>query len=59
MKPGSGAGNSWVDSPVKSEGFKSGAKCTLIYVNCADCAEQGSRFVTAGGRIQRDRMAID
>ena len=45
-------------SLVKTEGFKSGANSTLVYFSCANCAEEGSRVDSSGGRIQRDKMSI-
>lgn len=45
-------------SLVKTEGVEAGANSTLVYFSCSDCAEEGSRVVKSGGRIQRDKMAI-
>ncbi|MCL4216474.1 MAG: VOC family protein [Candidatus Hydrogenedentes bacterium] len=43
---------------VKMTGFPSGGNSTLVYFDCSDCAEVASRVVAAGGRIQREKMAI-
>ncbi len=45
-------------SLVKMEGFEAGANSTLVYFSCANCADEGSRVVAAGGRVQREKMAI-
>ncbi len=45
-------------SLVKTEGFKAGANSTLVYFSCVDCAEEGSRVIAAGGRVQREKMSI-
>ena len=44
---------------VKMAGFPSCGNSTLVYFECTDCAEEASRVVAAGGRIQRDKMSID
>lgn len=43
---------------VKMSGFPSGGNSTLVYFSCVDCAEEASRVVPAGGRVQRQKMAI-
>ncbi len=43
---------------VKMEGFPSGGNSTLVYFGCEDCAEQGGRVASAGGRIEREKMSI-
>ena len=45
-------------SLVKMKGFEAGANSTLVYFSCADCADEGSRVVAAGGRVQREKMGI-
>ena len=45
-------------SLVKMPGFPSGGNSTLVYFSCEDCAVEGGRVVTAGGRIQRDKTPI-
>ena len=45
-------------SLVKAEGVKSGANSTLVYFGCADCAQEGSRVASSGGRIEREKMSI-
>ncbi len=44
---------------VKMTGFPSGGNSTLVYFDCSDCADEASRVVAAGGRIQREKMSID
>lgn len=44
---------------VKMAGFPSGGNSTLVYFDCSDCAEEASRVVASGGRIQREKMSID
>jgi uncharacterized protein len=43
---------------VKTSGVPSGGNSTLIYFSCEDCAEEASRVVPSGGRIQREKMSI-
>lgn len=43
---------------VKVGGFPSGGNSTLVYFACTDCADEGSRVESAGGRLQRQKMAI-
>lgn len=43
---------------VKMKGFPSGGNSTLVYFSCADCSEEVARVKSAGGRIQREKMAI-
>lgn len=43
---------------VKVTGMPSGGNSTLVYFACEDCAQEGSRVASAGGRIQREKMAI-
>lgn len=44
---------------VQIEGFPSGGNSTLIYFSCEDVAVEASRVVSAGGRIQNEKMSID
>ena len=43
---------------VHMPGFESGGNSTLVYFTCKDCASEEQRVVTAGGKIQRSKMAI-
>lgn len=43
---------------VHMPGFASGANSVLVYFSCADCAVEAARVVTAGGRIQKEKMSI-
>ncbi len=43
---------------VKMPGAPSGGLGTLVYFSCTDCAVEAARVATAGGRIERPRMAI-
>lgn len=43
---------------VKKAGIPSGGNSTLVYFSSADCAEEESRVIEAGGRIQRTKSAI-
>jgi predicted enzyme related to lactoylglutathione lyase len=42
----------------KMNGFPSGGNSTLVYFSCADCATEAGRVAEAGGRVQREKMAI-
>jgi predicted enzyme related to lactoylglutathione lyase len=43
---------------VRMPGFPSGANSVLVYFSCADCAVEAARAVSAGGRIQKDKVSI-
>lgn len=43
---------------VKMDGAPSGGNSSLIYFGCEDCAVEGGRVASAGGRIEREKMAI-
>ncbi len=43
---------------AKMKGYPSGGNSTLVYFSCADCAEEASRVLPAGGRLEREKMAI-
>lgn len=43
---------------VRMKDFSSGGNSTLVYFSCADCSDEASRVIAAGGRIQREKMAI-
>jgi predicted enzyme related to lactoylglutathione lyase len=43
---------------VRIPGVASGGNSTLVYFGCEDCAVEGARVVSAGGRVHRDKMSI-
>ena len=43
---------------VKMDGAPSGGNSTLVYFGCEDCADEGSRVASAGGRVEREKMSI-
>src|SRR2546421_6940306 len=43
---------------AKMPGKDSGGGGTIVYFSCADCAEEASRAVQNGGRIQKEKMSI-
>lgn len=43
---------------VRMPGFPSGGNSTLVYFSCNDCADEASRVVAAGGRIEKDKFSI-
>jgi predicted enzyme related to lactoylglutathione lyase len=47
-------------SLVKMEGFPAGgtSNSVLVYFACEDCAVEESRVTKAGGKVQREKMAI-
>jgi predicted enzyme related to lactoylglutathione lyase len=49
-----GAGGALVRTP----GMPSTIGGTLVYFGCEDCAVEGGRVVSAGGRIQREKLSI-
>ena len=49
-----GAGGALVRTP----GMTSTPGGTLVYFGCEDCAVEGGRVVSAGGKIQREKMSI-
>lgn len=42
---------------VKAPGVPSGGS-TLVYFTCDDCAVEGGRVASAGGKVHRDKMSI-
>ena len=46
------------DALARMPGVPSGGNSTLVYFSCADCATEGGRVASAGGRIQREKMSI-
>src|SRR5689334_823123 len=45
-------------SLVHMPGFPAGGNSVLIYFSCEDCANEESRVVSAGGRIQKEKFSI-
>ena len=45
-------------SLVHMPGFPAGGNSVLIYFSCEDCANEESRVVAAGGRIQKEKFSI-
>jgi len=43
---------------VKMPGFPSGANSVLVYFVCEDCANEASKAVASGGRIQKPKTPI-
>ena len=43
---------------VKMDGVSSGGNSTLVYFSCADCADEASRVIDAGGQMLRDKWSI-
>ncbi len=43
---------------VKSDGYTPGKGGTMVYFNSADCAEEESRVVAAGGKVLSPKHAI-
>ena len=43
---------------VQMSGVPSTPGGTLVYFGCEDCANEASRVVAAGGRIEREKMSI-
>jgi uncharacterized protein len=43
---------------AKMPGVPSGGNSTLVYFSCEDCANETSRVIPGGGRIEREKMSI-
>jgi predicted enzyme related to lactoylglutathione lyase len=43
---------------VQMNGKDSGVGGTIVYFSCADCAEEASRALQNGGKIQKEKMSI-
>ncbi len=43
---------------VKMDGYPSGGNSTLVYFSCDDVAVEAGRVVSAGGRVEREKMSI-
>jgi predicted enzyme related to lactoylglutathione lyase len=52
------AGNGAGGALVKMKGVPSGPGGTLVYFACKDCAEEESRVVPNGGRVNRPKLSI-
>ena len=53
QRAGHGAG-----ALVRAPGVPSGGTGTLVCFGCEDCAVEGSRVASAGGKIHREKMSI-
>ena len=45
-------------SLVQAECVASGGNSTLVYFSCEDCAQEESRVVPFGGKVERTKMSI-
>jgi uncharacterized protein len=45
-------------SLVQMPGFPAGGNSVLIYFSCEDCANEESRVVTAGGKVEKGKFSI-
>ena len=45
-------------SLVYMPGFSAGGKSVLVYFSCEDCANEESRVVPAGGKIEKEKFSI-
>ena len=45
-------------SLVHMPGFPAGGNSTLVYFSCEDCANEESRVVGAGGKIEKEKFSI-
>ena len=45
-------------SLVHMPGFPVGGNSTVVYFTCEDCAQEESRVVGAGGRIEKEKFSI-
>jgi predicted enzyme related to lactoylglutathione lyase len=43
---------------VKMASVRSGGNSVLVYFSCADCAIEGGRVASSGGRVVRDKLSI-
>ncbi|HPT50398.1 MAG TPA: VOC family protein [Accumulibacter sp.] len=43
---------------IRIPGYPSGANSVIVYFSCADCAIEAARAATAGGRVEKQKMAI-
>lgn len=43
---------------VHAECVASGGNSTLVYFSCEDCAQEESRVVQSGGKVERAKMSI-
>ena len=43
---------------AKMDGFGPGGNSVLVYFVCDDCAVEAGRVVSAGGRVEREKMSI-
>jgi len=43
---------------VHMDGFSAGGNSTLVYFSCEDCANEQSRVMAAGGRVEKEKFSI-
>lgn len=43
---------------VHMDGFPAGGNSTLVYFSCEDCADEQSRVMAAGGRVEKEKFSI-
>ena len=43
---------------VRMAGMPSGGNSTIVYFECADCADEGARVVRAGGKVFKEKFSI-
>jgi len=43
---------------VHMDGFPAGGNSTLVYFSCEDCANEQSRVMAAGGRVEKEKFSI-
>ncbi len=43
---------------VHMPGFPAGGNSTLVYFSCEDCANEQSRVLAAGGRVEKEKFSI-
>lgn len=43
---------------VRMDGVASGGNSVLVYFSCADCAQEESRVVAAGGQVHKPKFSI-
>lgn len=43
---------------VRMAGMPSGGNSTIVYFECADCADEGARVARAGGKVFKEKFSI-
>lgn len=56
--PMSAQGGGAAGALVRMAGMPPGGNGVIVYFNCADCAVEAGRVVTAGGRVEREKFSI-